>query len=67
MFTHRKSAPKQENGSDCGVFILLFSRYTLADQKLTFKSSEIDEFREKIKNEIYNKKLKDDISFFNLE
>ena len=57
--------PHQENGYDCGVFLLMYAKYLAAGKDFNFNQSDMRQFRLKIRNEIMNNKIED--SFVGIE
>ena len=45
---YQKSIPKQVNGYDCGVFLILFADYLSKSAKLDFSQNNIENFRVKL-------------------
>eukprot|EP00889_Picochlorum_renovo_P003502 jgi/Picre1/30532/NNA_005895.t1 len=45
---YHKNIPQQQNGVDCGVFLVLFANYLSMAAKLNFTQGDIDDFRIKI-------------------
>ena len=52
---HRKDIPEQQNSWDCGVFMLMFMKYTALNKEFNFDTSHMQFFREVIRKEIQNK------------
>jgi Ulp1 family protease len=44
----RQCTPQQQNGSDCGVFTILFADFVAANLPLSFQQSNVSECRMKI-------------------
>ena len=53
----RKDIPKQENDWDCGVFMLMFIKYTAINRKFDFETSHMQFFRTVIRKEIESKQI----------
>lgn len=53
------SIPQQDNGNDCGVFCMVFSKYLAAGELFNFGPIDMPKFRKKIYNEISTSKLED--------
>ena len=51
--------PKQQNDIDCGVFLLMYSKYLAAKENFNFGQHNMRQFRLRIKQEIENKMIKD--------
>ena len=51
--------PRQENGYDCGVFLLMYSKYLAAGKAFIFTQRDMPNIRWKIRNEIVNKEIDD--------
>lgn len=49
--------PKQNNGSDCGVFSCMFAEYISRNSEITFTQDNMDYFRRKMIQEICKGKL----------
>ena len=52
--------PRQENGYDCGVFLLMYSKYLAAGKPFTFTQRDMPNIRLKIRSEIVNKEIDDE-------
>lgn len=52
-----KNIPLQENGSDCGVFMLVYAEYISANKVFDFNQQNMKSFRTKITYEILKKKI----------
>lgn len=48
------TSPKQDNGSDCGVFVLTSARFLVLGQSLNYNQSDIPNMRKRIVAEIIN-------------
>merc|ERR1711874_717248 len=44
--------PSQENGHDCGVFLLMFAKFLLLDIDFDFDTADMIHMRDKIRNEL---------------
>lgn len=49
--------PRQNNGSDCGVFSCMFAEYTCRNKEITFSQDNMEYFRRKMIQEICQGKL----------
>ena len=54
---NQEGIPRQQNGHDCGVFMLLYADFLSEDLPLHFNQTHIDSFREKICYSIITGKL----------
>ena len=52
-----KDIPRQENGSDCGVFTCKFAEYLSRDSELSFKQKDMDYYRDRMVYEIVKQEL----------
>lgn len=52
-----KGVPRQNNGSDCGVFSCMFAEYITRDRDITFSQENMPYFRQKMILEISTGKL----------
>lgn len=55
--SQEKKIPKQENGSDCGVFTCKFAEYLSRDAKLTFQQKNMNYYRDRMVYEIVKQTL----------
>jgi sentrin-specific protease 1 len=53
----RSSTPQQENGSDCGMFSIMFADFLTDNLPLDFHQADIPDFRIKVCASILNGKL----------
>ena len=53
----RKDIPKQQNDWDCGVFMLMFVKFTVLEKNFNFETSHMKFFREVIRKEIQNQQI----------
>jgi sentrin-specific protease 1 len=51
-----RDIPQQENGFDCGVFMLKFADFLSLNRKPTFSQTNMKYFRRKLAFDILNKK-----------
>ena len=51
--------PIQLNSVDCGVFLLMYSKYLASNQELSFSQNDMSRFRQTIKQEIVNQTIYD--------
>ena len=51
------SIPSQDNGYDCGVFLLTFAKCILFNKPFDFSNDDMLSMRDKIKNELENKQI----------
>ena len=51
-FDIARDIPKQNNGYDCGVFVMEYARCILLDQPMSFKQKDMKKIRERIKAEL---------------
>ena len=49
--------PEQKNDWDCGVFMLMFMKYTALNKKFDFDTSHMQFFREAIRKEIEDQQI----------
>ena len=54
---HARNLPRQENGSDCGVFALKYADYTVKDAALDFRQADMPYFRRRMMVEILRSTL----------
>ena len=54
---HVRNLPRQENGSDCGVFALKYADYTVKDAALDFCHANMPYFRRRMMVEILRSTL----------
>ncbi|XP_043269144.1 sentrin-specific protease 1-like [Venturia canescens] len=52
-----KSAPKQKNGYDCGVFVCLYANYISVNKPFDYDQDDIPKLRLKISQELKNQEL----------
>uniref|UniRef100_A0A182J7R5 Ubiquitin-like protease family profile domain-containing protein n=1 Tax=Anopheles atroparvus TaxID=41427 RepID=A0A182J7R5_ANOAO len=52
-----RECPRQENGSDCGVFSCMFAEFLTRDHPITFDQSKMQYFRQKMMVEIVTSQL----------
>ncbi|CAM9126236.1 unnamed protein product [Hapterophycus canaliculatus] len=57
-FAGDRNCPQQENGSDCGVFILAFASYLSDDLPLDFCQADMTQMRRRIVWSIMNQRLR---------
>lgn len=55
--TSKISIPKQSNDHDCGIFLCLYARHLILDQKFAFHQDNIVQWRKHIESEILNFKI----------
>ena len=58
----RHDIPEQKNEWDCGVFLLMFMKFTVLNKPFNFETNDMANFRQTIKMEIENHKIDEDIS-----
>ena len=51
------STPSQDNGYDCGVFLLTFAKCILFNKPFDFSNDDMLSLRDNIKNELENKQI----------
>uniref|UniRef100_A0A914HTE5 Ubiquitin-like protease family profile domain-containing protein n=1 Tax=Globodera rostochiensis TaxID=31243 RepID=A0A914HTE5_GLORO len=57
--SERLSVPQQNNGTDCGIFALLFAKYSLERREFDFEQRHIPYFRRRICHDIISAILHD--------
>ena len=48
LISYNKSLPQQENGYDCGIYVILFADYIANNLPLTFTQGMVSSFRKKL-------------------
>jgi len=57
MVHRKKDIPQQDNGSDCGMYILMYADFLSDDLLLSFKPTNMLSFRTKVGTDLMRKRF----------